>query len=33
MKIANIETEFSISSERLEGFQLNFQERCDLQQY
>ena len=31
MKIANIETEFSISSERLEGFQLNFQERYDLQ--
>ena len=31
MKIANIETEFFISSERPEGFLLNFQERCDLQ--
>ena len=31
MKIANIETEFFISSERLEGFLLNFKERCDLQ--
>ena len=30
MKIANTDKEFFISSERLEGIQGNFQERCIL---